>query len=175
MKSISLISPTSDLEQNYDRMLKEWIATGEQLVPFVLRYDCKDFPGLIQQLENESKGIGFKHDHVWVRNSTYWMIDEDKNILGVSNIRHELTDELRKIGGHIGYGITPSYRRKGYATLILKLSLIEARKIGIGDVLVSCHTDNIGSAKSITNNGGILEAEFEFEGRATQNYWIRVG
>ncbi len=101
-------------------------------------------------------------------------MNEENSILGVSNLRHKLNDELRKVGGHIGYGITPSYRRRGFATLILELSLIEARKMGIGDVLVSCHTDNIGSAKSIMNNGGILtEDVFDFEGTPIQNYWIR--
>lgn len=178
MTKPKLIQPTADLEGQYDTMLKDWISTGEQLVPFVLRYDCKDFKGLIAQLENEAKGIGpdsygGKHEHVMVPHSTYWLVDQENQILGVSNIRHELNENLRKLGGHIGYGITPSCRRKGNATLILKLSLIEARKMGIGDVLVSCHADNIGSAKSITNNGGEIDEEFEHEGKVLQNYWIR--
>ncbi|MBL4736077.1 MAG: GNAT family N-acetyltransferase [Flavobacteriales bacterium] len=172
---MKLILPTATMEEAYSVMIQDWKSTGEQLVPFVLRYDYDDFPALIKQLENEAKGIGFKHAHVMVPHSTYWLVDEENNILGVSNLRHELNDNLRKVGGHIGYGITPSQRRKGYATLILKLSLLEAEKKGIGDVLVTCHKDNVGSAKSITNNGGILEAEFELEGRAMQNYWIRIG
>ena len=154
-------------------MIEDWESTGEQLVPFVLRYDYDDFPALIKQLENESKGFGFQHEYVMVPHSTYWLVNSENEILGVSNLRHELNENLRRIGGHIGYGITPSDRRKGYATLILELSLVEARKKGIGDVLVTCHKDNIGSAKSITNNGGILEKEFEDEGVMYQNYWIK--
>jgi len=174
MPNLKLISPTSDLEEEYRRMIKDWESTGEQLVPFVLRYKHDDFPGLIQQLENEQKGIGFQHKHVMVPHSTYWLVNQENNILGVSNLRHELNENLRKVGGHIGYGIAPAQRRKGYATLILKLSLIEAKKMAIGDVLLTCHKDNISSSKSITNNGGILEEEFELDGRAMQNYWIRI-
>ena len=171
---IKLISPIPSLEKRYDEMIQDWKSTDEQLVPFVLRYNYDDFPAFIQQMKNEAKGFDFQHKHVRVPHSTYWLVDEENNILGVSNLRHELNKELQKIGGHIGYGILPSQRRKGYGTLILKLSLIEARKMGIGDVLVTCHKDNIGSAKSIANNGGILSEEFELEGRAMQNYWIRI-
>ena len=174
MPSPKLISPTSDLEEEYRRMIKDWESTGEQLVPFVLRYKHDDFPGLIQQLENEQKGIGFQHKHVMDPHSTYWLVNQENNILGVSNLRHELNENLRKVGGHIGYGIAPAQRRNGYATLILKLSLAEAKKMAIGDVLLTCHKDNIRSVKSITNNGGILEDEFELEGRAMQHYWIRI-
>ena len=62
-------------------------------------------------------------------------------------------------GGHIGDGIRPSERRKGYATAMIGLALEECRKLGINKVLMTCDKTNIGSAKSIMNNGGVLESE----------------
>ena len=171
---MKLIDPSVELESKYGAMIKDWESTGEQLVPFVLRYDYSDFQAFITQMENETKGLFYQHEHVMVPHSTYWLMDEDQNIVGVSNLRHKLNEALRKVGGHIGYGIAPSHRRKGYATLILELSLLKAGDMGIGDVLVTCHKDNIGSAKSILKNGGILEQELELDGKAIENYWIRI-
>jgi hypothetical protein len=72
------------------------------------------------------------------------------------------------IFGHIGDGIRPSERRKGYATAMIGLALKEAKKLGIRRVLMVCDKDNIGSAKSIINNGGILENEVEVDGIVEQ-------
>lgn len=76
-------------------------------------------------------------------------------------------------GGHIGDGIRPSERRKGYATAMLRLALEKCRALGIRRVLMTCDKDNIGSAKSIIKNGGILENEVMNEdGVLEQRYWI---
>ena len=89
------------------------------------------------------------------------------------DIRHYLNDRLLKDGGHIGDGVRPSERRKGYGTEIVRLALIECRKLGIDSVLMFCDKDNIGSAKTITKNGGVLEDEFVNEdGVIWQKYRI---
>ena len=88
-------------------------------------------------------------------------------IVGVSNIRHELTDPLMNFGGPIGYCIRPSVRRRRYATEILRLSLIEARTLGIRDVRVTCDRENIASAKTIVKNGGVLDEEVYMTRRCT--------
>lgn len=78
-------------------------------------------------------------------------------------------------GGHIGNGIRPSERKKGYATKMIGLALEECRKLGIEKVLIVCDKDNIGSAKSIINNGGVLENEIADEdGTIEQRYWIEL-
>jgi predicted acetyltransferase len=76
-------------------------------------------------------------------------------------------------GGHIGYGIRPSERRKGYASRILALAVLKAREMNIQEILVTCSKDNTGSAKTILNNGGILWKEHLVDGVWTQNYWIK--
>lgn len=90
------------------------------------------------------------------------------------NIRHYLNDKLFETGGHIGDGIRPSERRKGYATAMIGLALEECRKLGIDRVLICCDKDNIGSAKSIQRNGGVLENEVEENGNIVQRYWIEL-
>lgn len=90
------------------------------------------------------------------------------------NIRHYLNDKLFETGGHIGDGIRPSERRKGYATAMIGLALEECRKLGIDRVLICCDKDNIGSVKSIQRNGGVLENEVEENGNIVQRYWIEL-
>ena len=95
-------------------------------------------------------------------------------MVGAVNIRHYLNDYLLRCGGHIGDGIRPSERRKGYATAMIGLALEECRRLGIDRVLLVCDKRNIGSAKSIINNGGRLENEVEEDGKIMQRYWIEL-
>ena len=83
-------------------------------------------------------------------------------------------DYLLNYGGHIGDGVRPSERRKGYATKIIGLALKECQKLNIDKVLLVCDKDNIGSAKSIKNNGAILENEIVKDGKTIQRYWIEI-
>lgn len=107
--------------------------------------------------------------------TTLFCLDKDRNIfVGAVNIRHRLNAQLRKTGGHIGDGIRPSERRKGYATAMIALALEECRKMGMDRVLMCCGKDNVGSAKSIVRNGGVLENEQEEGGRVVQRYWIAL-
>lgn len=110
-----------------------------------------------------------------VPDTTLFCLDKDRNIfVGAVNIRHYLNDGLLRTGGHIGAGIRPGERRKGYATAMIGLALEECRKLGIDKVLITCDKDNIGSAKSIINNGGVLENEVEEDGHMEQRYWIQL-
>lgn len=106
----------------------------------------------------------------------FFLLDEDRDrLLGAVNIRHYLNDALLKEGGHIGDGIRPGERRKGYATEMIRLALIECKKLGIDKVLMTCSKDNIGSARSIVKNGGVLESEFvNSDGDIEQRYWISI-
>ena len=83
-----------------------------------------------------------------------------------------MNESLLLNGGHIGDGVKPSERRKGIATKMIALALDECKKLGIENVLMVCDKNNIGSAKSIINNGGVLENEIEVDGVIEQRYWI---
>lgn len=103
----------------------------------------------------------------------YWLIDGGEYIGRVS-LRHAVNDWVRTIGGHIGYEIRPSRRRRGYGTLILRLALPHAREMGLTRVLITCDEDNIGSKKIIEANGGRFETAVTVPGHRSRKlrYWI---
>ncbi len=103
------------------------------------------------------------------------MVNENKKLLGAISIRHYLNEQLLRLSGHIGYGIRPTERRKGYATAMLKLALEKCKDMGIKQVLITCDKNNIASAKTIISNNGILENELiEEDGNIIQRYWIEL-
>jgi len=109
----------------------------------------------------------------------YFAVDDDK-FIGIIHIRIELTPRLLMYGGHIGYGVNPKYWRQGYGTELLRIGLIRIKELIKDDrVLVTCDDDNIGSAKVIVKNGGILENKvinLDDEGVEvlTRRYWIKI-
>ena len=108
---------------------------------------------------------------------TFLLIREsDNKIVGTINIRWNLNEEMLKFAGHIGYGIRPTERRKGYNKLNLYMGLKEEQKLGLDRVMVSCNVDNIGSNKTIQALGGILErTEVDpIDNEKTNIYWINV-
>lgn len=98
----------------------------------------------------------------WIKQNnsrTFLIINEEQIIVGVINIRYSLNDYLKRGGGHIGYNIRPSERRKGYASKALKLILKNAYENGLEEVLIDCYKGNKGSEKTIESSGAILYSE----------------
>jgi predicted acetyltransferase len=170
---LSLITPTVELRDEYLSFYKEWVDSKEDMVPWVIKKDPLDFETMVQFLMDNEQGHNLPEG--WVPNSTFWLINQDKRILGVVNIRHRLTQDLSNRGGHIGYGIRPSERRKGFATKLLSLSLEKAKELRIRKALVVCDVDNTGSFKTIINNGGIPDSDFiEEDGNIIKRFWIET-
>jgi len=166
LKLVKLAAETHSLLVD---MMDEWTLSGEKIVPYAIRkVDYHDFDRYVASLE-----VGHDRDESLVPDSTFFCLDTERNIfVGAVNIRHWLNEGLLLNGGHIGDGIRPSERRKGFATKMIALALDECRKLGIDRVLMVCDKKNIGSAKSIMNNGGVLENEVVVDGITEQRYWI---
>ena len=105
----------------------------------------------------------------------FWLVSENR-VLGRVKLRHRLLPALEHEGGHIGYDIRPLERQKGYGTLLLKLTLLKAKELGLNRVLLTCDTDNIGSAGIIEKNGGVLsgQAISKKSGKPISQYWIEL-
>ena len=108
-------------------------------------------------------------DEEWGKSLTYLAIDNNK-LIGLLSIRYDLPNNLVNLYGHIGYGVRPSERRKGYALKMLKYALEECKKLGLNSVILGCYKENIGSAKTIIKNGGILVRE-EVETKEISDNW----
>ena len=85
-----------------------------------------------------------------------WLV-EDGELLGFLSVRHELNEWLLEEGGHIGYSVRPSARRRGHATYACAWGLEHLRSLGVDRALITCDDDNLASAATILRNGGVLE------------------
>ena len=151
----SLTTPKIEYEQSYRSYIEE-LGDAERY-PFTLDFEFDDFAALVARLNNCSLGIGVPEG--WVPHTTYWLIEHGE-IVGVSSLRHRMTDKLRRAGGHIGFGVRPSAQGRGIAKELLKQTLNQARQRGLSAVLVICLKENAASAKVIQVNGGIIESEY---------------
>lgn len=168
--NIKLVKLSYEYKQQLFDMMDEWLSLEKRFSPYMIRRkDYHDFDYYLSHLEIKEEENGRVPD------STFFCFDVDRNIfVGAVNIRHYLNESLLFDGGHIGDGIRPSERRKGYATAMIGLALEECKKLGIAKVLMVCDKNNIGSSKSIIKNGGILENEIESNGVLQQRYWINL-
>ena len=148
MDKLTLIDPTPNLAAEFRAMAQEWKETGEDRFQDAFG----DFVAYVQALNEKKEAQGLPPDRVPC--STFWLLADDRRIVGTSRLRHWLVPHLEKEGGHIGYDVRPSERRKGYGTILLFLTLDRARSLGLREVIVTCDSDNVGSARILEKNGG---------------------
>lgn len=155
----------------YDDMLREWRQVETPTSPGKL-FAGKDFDEFLAIVRREPA----ESDPASVPAHLFFLADsESAKLFGAIHIRHHIDHpNLIEAGGHIGYGICPSERRKGHATKMLALALAEAKKIGLVRVLLTCKDANAGSRKVIESNGGVFERTTFDEGQLARRYWIEV-
>lgn len=100
----------------------------------------------------------------------------DQKIVGMIQVRHSLNRYLKEYGGHIGYSVRPSERRKGYAKWMLKSVLPFCKEIGLNKVLITCLEDNEASRRTIISQGGVFERKTYIEDtdEILERYWIKL-
>lgn len=171
MSSLTLVKLSKDYKKQLFDMMDEWTAfdPGEYTPWAIFKNDYHDFDNYLEKLDIVKPTDGKVPD------STFFALDKERGIfVGAVNIRHKLNQALLLNGGHIGDGIRPSERRKGFGTEMIRLALEECRKLGIDKVLMVCDKENVASRKTILANGGVLENEIEVDGEIEQRFWITL-
>lgn len=172
---LTLVKPSLELEDPYLQMREECLAIdGDSPTGYRVSPIDDGFAALVKRLSDMEQGINLPDWAVpW---TTFWLIRNNTDIIGEVRLRHHLTPALEQIGGHIGYMIRPSERRKGYGTRILAMVLDEARAMGLTRVLLTCDPNNTASWRIMERNGGVKGADSADPktGRMTSRYWIEL-
>lgn len=170
---MKLIEPTIEYDKQIQSYKQECLACESPMdgTGSFMRYETTaqwlDKVNAYKNPETVPEGKVQATQYIFVR-------EEDGKIVGMLQIRHCLNDLLREFGGHIGYSVVPSERRKGYATQMLALGLDKCRELGLDKVLVTCKVSNEGSRKVILKNGGKYDSTVYWPEReeALERYWI---
>ena len=165
---MKLVEPSEEWESAFVEMASECSALGD------IRYELAltDFPAYLRRVAD---GRAKVQPAGRVPGTEYWLEDFGR-ILACVRLRFQLTGELEQEGGHVGYDVRPSMRRLGYGTQLLRLALPVLREHGIRRVRITCDDDNIGSAKIIEKNGGVLSGKetSRESGKTVRQYWIEL-
>ncbi|MDR0844946.1 MAG: GNAT family N-acetyltransferase [Tannerella sp.] len=162
MERIKLVKPEKKHASSVKDYVKEHADHGEFDIHGGALVEKLTYDAWLQQLaDNADKATTLPG---WVLSSTFLAIREsDNQLIGMVDIRHELNESLRYYGGHIGYSVRPSARKRGYATQIVVEALDFCRSIGLKKVLLACYKDNLASRNTITKCGGVFEKEILLE------------
>ncbi len=133
----------------------------------------KEYNMWLTGMQNRKTGKNLPQGYV---RENFYLCYEKGKMVGVYSFKFELTEYLLNYGGHIGYAVRPSERKKGYATVILEKGLQIAKESGFQKVLLVCDADNAASEKVILKNGGVLENTLfaPEENVLVKRYWISL-
>jgi predicted acetyltransferase len=169
-----LIAPDAGLRVSFLAAMDEFAAEGRAGGRTMVEADLAEYgerwrteAGFVAYLEAVRAE---EHTPRWadfVTQTTRWWV-EDGEYIGRVSVRHRLTEELRRLGGHVGYDVRRSRRREGHATAMLGSALPLVASLGIDPALITCDTTNVASRRVIERNGGVLEDECD----GTLRFWV---
>ncbi|MDE5866419.1 MAG: rhomboid family intramembrane serine protease, partial [Lachnospiraceae bacterium] len=170
---IYLTQPSEDFKDKIMDFRTEFLNNNEVAYGTERLHLMNDFEAWLSKVrKNEKKetveaGRPPSYEYMAIRRA-------DEKLIGMINVRYDLTEEMLMYLGHIGYCVRKSERQKGYAAEMLRLALIEAKKKGLTRVLLTVDNDKIASIATMKKNGAVLENEVPYNNKITQRYWIEL-
>jgi predicted acetyltransferase len=163
-----LVDASNDFREAFSSMAADWRAHG--LDRYGLALD--DFAAYLARVERLRRSDQLPDG--WVPSTEFWVDDEAGQIVACVRLRFRLTPALEVEGGHIGYDVRPSSRRRGFGAAALQLVLPEARREGLHRVRLTVDADNLPSVKIIERNGGVFSGQTVSEktGKPIRQYWL---
>jgi predicted acetyltransferase len=172
LTDFKLVAPHIEYRDSFLAGLKEFQAEG---LPWHLELDYQKIADDFSAFVNSELQHLYRRTEVFVPETKLWAIVQG-SYAGRISIRHELTDALRRMGGHVGYDTRPTFRGLGLASLMLKHALPVAKGLGLSEVLLTCDDTNAASIRVIEKNGGVLKEKKSIDPRKPlkRYYWIQT-
>lgn len=164
--TVMLVKPHLRFKESYNNYINE--LADEERYPLTMDFDHTNFDSFLNKLKEYENGESLQEGYV--ANITYWLV-EGSEIIGVSNLRPKLNEQIQYCGGHIGLGIRPSKRRNDFGSKLLELTIQEAWKLGLTELHIHCYKTNLASAKVIQANNGRLHSEIT-QDQVVQRYVV---
>jgi predicted acetyltransferase len=165
--------PRAEDEQSFRRAVSEFEKHDPHWT-FAFHFEeAGDFQEYVKRMEGWSKGVGVPDGFV---PNAFFVAVVDRIVVGRLSLRHYLCEKIELIGGHIGYGVVPSYRRRGYATEMLRQAIPFCRSLGIERALITCDDSNVASQRVVEACGGVLETILRCPetGVPKRRYWLSI-
>lgn len=174
MSKIKLIFPTEDMKAAALAFKQEFFDAGERTIYGSYKFDMEQY--------SYEKWVQMMRDNLSAEtvspkfgvSETYFAVNEEAEIVGIINFRHELTPFYAD-SGHVGCSVRPSCRGMGYGAAMLLEILDNARHAGLNEIKCVCKRSNVASANTIKKNGGVLVRTFGYNENLKDEYAIRIG
>lgn len=173
MEEFVLVKPSEKYAEQILEYRREFIVAGNSMDgcgPIRRVKTAEEYLQICREYEDPAT----VPSHLVPATQFFFIRKSDDKLVGMIQVRHKLNDYLARFGGHIGYSVRLSERRKGYAKEMLRMTLPKCRELGLDKVMITCLEDNIGSEKTILANGGVYySTEYEpIECENVKRFWI---